>query len=101
MVYFGQYIPINKRLAPNLRRLKMIWVEKIINVKSIEMLFKCDVLFSLTNLTLLAQIRDLDVLHNILSKLSSQCSYRFDVTWYVVDELSLLDTSDILSNTFE
>ena len=100
-VYFSQYIPINKRLAPNLRRLKMNWIEEI-NLKSIEMLFEDDVLFSLTNFTLLAKITDLDVLHNVLSKLSSQCLYRFDVTWNAMDdEVSLSDTSDILSNTSE
>ncbi len=101
-VYFSQYTPINKRLAPNLRRLKMNWVEKVVNVKSIEQLFECDVLFSLTNFTLLAQINDLNVLHNVLSKLSSQCFYRFDVKWNVIDEeVSLLDTSNVLSKTFE
>lgn len=100
-IYFSRYSPINKRLAPNLRRLKLNWVEKVVNMKSIEMLFECDVLLSLTNFTLLGQISDLDVLQNVLPKLSSECLYRFDVTWYVTDDVSLSDTSDILSNTFE
>ena len=79
----------------------MNWTEEI-NLKSIEMLFEDEVLFSLTNFTLLAKITDLDVLHNVLSKLSSQCLYRFDVSWNVMDdEVSLSDRSDVLSNTFE
>ncbi len=100
-VYFSQYTPINKRLAPKLRRLKMNWTEKVVNVKWIEMLFECEVLFSLTNFTLLAQISDLDVLHQVLSKLSSKCFYRFDVKWDVMDQVSVSETSNILSNTFE
>lgn len=78
----------------------MNWVEEI-NLKAIEMLFEDDVLFSLTNFILLAEITDLDVLHNILSKLSSQCSYRFDVNWKInKDEVSLSD-SNIVLNTCE
>lgn len=100
-VSFSQYTPINKRLAPKLRRLKMYWIEKIIKMKSIDMLFESDVLFSLTNFTFLAPIDDLNVLHHVLSKLSSQCLYRFDVTWCVMDDIWLSDTSDILSNTFD
>ena len=79
----------------------MNWVERAISVKSIERLFECDVLFSLTNFTLLGDITDLNVLHNVLSKLSSQCLYRFDLTWHIIGVVSLLDTSNILSNTFE
>ncbi len=101
LVYFSQYSPIDKRLAPNLRRLKLNCVNKIVDVKSIEMLFEDDVFFSLTNFTLLAEITDLDVLHKVLSKLSNQCVYRFDVLWAVKDDVSLSDTSDILSNTFQ
>jgi hypothetical protein len=65
------------------------------------MLFEDDVFSSLTNFTLLGEITDLDVLHKVLSKLSNQCVYRFDVLWAVKDDVSLSDTSDILSNTFQ
>jgi len=79
----------------------MNWAEEI-DLKSIEMLFDDDVLFSLIQFTLLAKMTDLDVLHNVLSKLSNQCSYRFDVSWNLKeDEVSLSDTSNILSKTFE
>ena len=79
----------------------MNWVQEI-NLKSIEMLFDDDVLFSLIQFTLLANITDLDVLHNVLSKLSGQCSYRFDVRWNVMnDEEPLSDPNSILSKTFE
>lgn len=75
----SQYTPINKHLAPNLRHLKLNWIKTIIDMKSIEMLFECDVLLSLAQFTLSARIRNVDVLLSVLSKLSSQCLYRFDV----------------------
>ena len=103
VLLFFLFILVDIRLLinVNLRRLKTNWVKEI-NLKSIEMLFEDDVLFSLTNFTLLGQITDFDVVHNVLSKVSSQCSYRFDVTWDVMDdEVSLPDTSNILLKTFE
>ena len=79
----------------------MNWIEEI-NLKSIEMLFADDVLFSLTNFALLAKMTDFDVLENVLSKLSNQCLCRFDVTWVLKeDEVALSDMSNILSKTFE
>ena len=94
-------MPINKCLVPNLRRLKMNWVREI-NLKSIGMLFGDDVLFSLTKFALLAKMTELDVLHNVLSKLSNQCSYRFDVTWNLKEDgMALSDTNNILSKTFQ
>ena len=101
IIYFSQVTPVDKRLAPHLSCLSMIWDEKIIDVQSIDMLFHCDVLFSLTNFTLSATITDPDTLRNLLSKLSPQCSYRFDVTSFVRSNVSLADTSNILSNTFQ
>ena len=100
-VYFRRNTPIDKRLAPNLRRLKMNWAKEI-NLKSIEMLFDDDVLFSLTQFTLLAKIEDVNVLHNVLSKLSSQCSYQFDVAWKILnDEVLLSDSRNVALNIFE
>ena len=94
-------MPINKRLAPNLRRLKMNWGGEI-NLKSIEMLFDDDVLFSLTNFRLLANINSVYVLCNVLSKLSIQCLYQIDVMWNVLnDHMSLPETINVLSNAFE
>ena len=94
-------MPVNKYLAPNLCRLKMNWVKEI-NLKSIEMLFDNDVLFSLTKFTLLAKITGVYVLHNVLSKLSIQCLYRIDVKWNVLDDkMSLPETCIVLSNAFE
>ena len=94
-------MPVNKRLAPNLRRLKMNWDGEI-NLKSIEMLFDDDVLFSLTNFSLLAKINSVYVLYNVLSKLSIQCLYQIDVRWNVLnDHMSLPDTVNYLSNAFE
>jgi len=76
-------------------------IENVITVKSIEKLFERDVLFSLTNFTLLAKIAGPDVLHNLLSMLSSQCLYSFDVKWFVKSVVSLPETSKILSDTFQ
>ena len=98
--YFSQVIPIDKRLVPHLRRLTMIWEENIIYVQSIETLFDSDVFFSLTHFTLWASITGPDILRSLLSKLSPQCSYRFNVTWDVTTVVSLAETSNILSNTF-
>ena len=98
---FSQYSPINKRLAPNLRRLDINWTEETMNMKSMEMLFECDVLSSLTNFTLFGTITGFDVLHNVLSKLSRQYFYRFGVRWNVGNDVSLLDANQIFLNTFK
>jgi len=70
-------------------------------VESIKEIFEHGVLFSLKNFTLLAEIAGCDVLHNLLSMLSSQCLYSLDVKWFVGTVVSLLETSKILSNTFQ
>jgi hypothetical protein len=70
-------------------------------VKSIKELFEHDVLFSLTKFTLLAKIAGPCVLHNLLSMLSSQCLYSLDVKWFLGTVVSLPETSNILSDTFE
>jgi len=109
-IHFSRVTPINKRLAPNLRRLNINWIanvvtvepiENVITVKSIEKLFEHDVLFSLTNFTLLAKIAGPYVLQNLLSMLSSQCLYSLDVNWFVGTVVSLPETSAILSDTFQ
>ena len=100
-LYFSKHMPVNKRLAPNLRRLKMNWDGEI-NLKSIEMLFDDDVLFSLTNFSLFAKINSVYVLCNVLSKLSIQCSYQIDIRWNVLnDHMSLPETINVLSKAFE
>ncbi|CAF4097305.1 unnamed protein product [Rotaria sordida] len=94
-------IPINKHQASNLRRLKLNWNGRINTVDSINKLFERDVLFSLTNLKLWARMAGSHVLHHLLSMLSSQCLYSFDVKWFVESVVSLSDTSNILSDTFQ
>ncbi|CAF4350606.1 unnamed protein product, partial [Rotaria socialis] len=91
--------PINKRLAPNLRRLKIKWFNSIIQLKSINKLFERDVLFSLTNFRLYAKIAGPRVLHNLVSMLSNQCLYSFDVKWFVRIGMSVPNTDKILSDT--
>jgi hypothetical protein len=51
-------------------------------------LFDRDVLFSLTNFTLVGMVIELDVLRNLLSMLGQQCSYAFDVRWSVPTTIS-------------
>ncbi|CAM2717182.1 unnamed protein product [Rotaria socialis] len=97
--YNSEITPINKRLAPNLRRLKIKWFNSIIQLKSINKLFERDVLFSLTNFRLYAKIAGPRVLHNLVSMLSNQCLYSFDVKWFVRIGMSVPNTDKILSDT--
>jgi hypothetical protein len=102
LTHFSQVTPINKRLAPNLRRLKIEWFTSIINLESVNKLFERDVLFSLTNFTLLATIADPYVLQNLLSMLSNQCLYSFGVNWFMtIAVLSSLEINKILSDIYQ
>lgn len=91
---------INKCIAPNLCRLRLIWFNTIMNVDSINKLFEIDVLFSLTKFSLSAQLNDPNVLQDIRSKLSSQCLYSFDVMWHVKHLVSLSESDTVFFNTF-
>jgi hypothetical protein len=70
-------------------------------MKSINKLFKPDVLFSLTNFILLAKIDDSHVLRNLVSMLSNQYLYSFDVKWFGSNGVSVANTDKILSNIFQ
>ncbi len=100
-IRFSPVTPINRRLAPNLRRLNISWNECIVTVKSINQLFERDILFSLIKFTLSAEMAGPHILHNLLSMLSSQCLYSFDVGWLVRTVVSLSEASKILSDTFQ
>ena len=63
-------------------------------------LFDSDVLFSLTKFTLVGLIIGPNVLRNLLSMLSQQCSYAFNVRWSIPTAISLSDTSAILLDMF-
>ncbi len=91
---------IDKRLVPNLRRLKISSKHVTFANGLLDRLFDCDVLFSLTNFTLVGMVIGLNVLRNLLSMLGHQCSYAFDVRWSVPTAISLSDTSDILLDMF-
>jgi hypothetical protein len=71
------------------------------NPESINELFERDVIFSLMNFTLWAEVDGPHVLHSLQSMLSSQCLYSFDVKWFVKTVLSLSETSKILFDTFQ
>jgi hypothetical protein len=100
-IYYSQITSINKRLAPNLRRLKIRWFGSMLNLGSVNKLFECDILSSLTHFSLEARMAGPYVLGNLLSMLSKQCSYFFDVHWSVTPAVTLSETSNILSNTFQ
>jgi hypothetical protein len=70
-------------------------------VKSINQLFERDVLFSLMKFTLWGKMAASHILQDLLSMLSSQCLYSFDVWWVVETVVSLSETSKILSDTFQ
>ncbi|CAF0738379.1 unnamed protein product [Adineta steineri] len=91
---------INKHLLPNLRRLKITLNNGIGDIEPLDQLFGHDVLFSLTNFTLLGVVSGSKVVRNLLSMLSHQCSYTLMVNWCVETMISLSDTSTILLNTF-
>jgi hypothetical protein len=91
---------IDKPLLPNLRRLK-ITSECNTPVKGLlDRLFDRDVLFSLTNFTLVGMVTGSDVIRNLLSMLSQECSYKLIVRWNVKTTIPLLDRSIILLDTF-
>ncbi|CAF4967810.1 unnamed protein product, partial [Rotaria sp. Silwood1] len=98
---YNRITPINKRLAPNLYCLTIKWFTSIMNPESINELFERDLLFSLMNFRLLAQVAGLHVLHNLQFMLSSQCLYSFDITWSVKTVVSISETSKILFDTFQ
>ncbi|CAF0750078.1 unnamed protein product [Adineta steineri] len=87
---------INKHLVPNLRRLKITLNNDIRDVESIDQLFDHDVLFSLTNFTLVGIVTGSRVVRNLLSVLSDQCSYTLMVHWRVRTMISYSDTNSKL-----
>ncbi|CAF0848431.1 unnamed protein product [Adineta steineri] len=91
---------INKHLVPNLRRLKITLNNDIRDGESIDQLFDHDVLFSLTNFTLVGIVTGSKVVGNLLSMLSDQCSYTLMVNWRVRTMISYSETSIILLDTF-
>lgn len=101
LIHFSRSTPINRRVAPNLRRLNIKWNGCIMTVKSINELFERDVLFSLTNFVLVAQVDAPCALRNLLSMLSSQCLYSFNVNWFVRTVMTPLERNKLLSDTFE
>ena len=65
----------------------------------LDQLFDHDVLFSLTNFTLLGLVSGAEIVRNLVSMLCHQCTYTLMVRWHVKTMISLSDTSVILLNT--
>ncbi len=92
---------IDKRLLPNLRRLKIMLKYNTRTNGLLNRLFDRDVLFSLINFTLVGMVTGPDVIRNLLSMLSQQCSYKLVVRWTVKTTMPPLSNRNvILLDTF-
>jgi hypothetical protein len=100
LIYFSRVFSIDKRLLPNLRRLKITSKYNTHTIELPDRLFDRDVLFSLTNFTLVGMVTGPYVVRKLLSMLCHQCSYVLNVRWHVKTAISLSDTSVVLLNTF-
>lgn len=100
LIYFSRVSCIDKRLLPNVRRLKITSEYNTHDNVLLDRLFDRDVLFSLTNFTLVGMVTGSDVIRNLLSMLSQECSYKLIVRWTVKTTIPLLDRSVILLDTF-
>ncbi|CAF4590445.1 unnamed protein product, partial [Rotaria sp. Silwood2] len=92
---------IDKRLVPNLRRLKITLNYNSYATELLDQLFYHDVLYSLTNFTLVGMVNGPYIVCKLLSMLCHQCSYRLAVRWIVKTTISFSNTSIILLNTLQ
>jgi hypothetical protein len=99
-IHFRRSSFISKRLAPNLRHLFIYW-DGLLTLKSLTEFFERDLLISLTKFQIHARIDNPHFLHHLLLILSSQCSYSFDVTWFVKSTVPLAEINQILLDTCE
>ena len=70
-------------------------------MKSLTEFFERDLLNALTKFKLNARIDSPQFLHHLPLILSSQCSYSFNVNWYVKNTVPLPEINQILSDTCE
>ncbi|CAM4985216.1 unnamed protein product, partial [Rotaria socialis] len=96
-----QVSPIDKRLVPNLRRLKITLKYDINAMELLDQLFDHDVLFSLTKFALEGIVTGPNVVSKLLSMLSHQCSYTYIIRWIVKTTIALSNTSSIFLNTLQ
>ncbi|CAF0774666.1 unnamed protein product [Rotaria sordida] len=99
--YKNQISRIDKRLVPNLRRLKITLKYDTNAMDLLDQLFDHNVLFSLTKFTLEGMVTGPNVVSKLLSMLCHQCSYTYIVRWIVKTTISLSNTSSILLNTLQ
>lgn len=86
-------------MVPNLRSLQIKTDLCIDSLDQFDQLFDRDVLFSLKKFRLLGTVAGPEVVHHLISRLSEECLYSFNVRWDVADELSQANTSTVLLNT--
>jgi hypothetical protein len=100
--------PIDRSLVPNLRRLKISWnnygrLEHQASIVAPTQLSTRDVFFRLTLFSLVVEHLKNEVIHDLLSMLSTQCSYSLDILRRGETASMALGqsiTSTILLNTF-
>ncbi|CAF4666285.1 unnamed protein product, partial [Rotaria sp. Silwood2] len=91
----------DKRLVPNLRRLKITLKYDINAMELLDQLFDHDVLFSLAKFTLEGMVTGPNVVSKLLSMLCHQCSHTYIIRWIVKTTISLSNTCSILLNTLQ
>jgi hypothetical protein len=95
--------PIDVLLVPNLYRLKICWSGCTDGLELPTQLFTPDVFFQLTHFSLIAKSLSNLVVQELLSMLSSQCCYSFDLHEYrrtTPMDLEQSTVSNIMVNTF-
>ncbi|CAF3292720.1 unnamed protein product [Rotaria sp. Silwood2] len=99
--YNNQVSRFDKRLVPNLRRLKITLKYDINAMELLDQLFDHDVLFSLAKFTLEGMVTGPNVVSKLLSMLCHQCSHTYIIRWIVKTTISLSNTCSILLNTLQ
>ena len=96
---FSDDLPINRRVVSNLCRLSITCSDTSMTFADLTRLFDLEVLYSLSHFSLVGRVSSTSVVQQLLSILSVQCSYSFDVYWYDTPRLTRSEASKILVNT--
>jgi hypothetical protein len=97
---FSVGLPISRRMVSNLCRLSITCRDTSLTFEDLTGLFDLEVLCSLSHLALVGRVSSASVVQQLLSILSVQCSYSFDVYWYDTPSLTRTEASQLLVKTF-
>jgi hypothetical protein len=97
---FSVGLPISRRMVSNLCRLSITCRDTSLTFEDLTGLFDLEVLCSLSHLALVGRVSSASVVQQLLSILSVQCSYSFDVYWYDTPNLTRTEASQLLVKTF-